>query len=653
MKMVAFDHIAGAGGAGGSGGTVAVDASGSVRAANVGVSARSIGGDGGPGGNTFTLDAASTVVAGAGGNGGDGRRGDPALVERHGPSRRQRPSRVDNGRPRGRRRFSNSRLEGARRHRRQWRQRRRWRHEQCGSRRRRRGHGHPRRHLQWPHSGVGATANGGDGGNGGMANGSNPLGGSGGTGGNGGAAGVGILGTVTFEGLNVIGQSSGQAILVQANGGGGGLGGDANSGIGQAGGGGFAGAGGGATLVLGSAAVTGIVRTSGNFAHGALVQSVGGGGGDGGLAAGFFTQGGAGAAGGNGGPVVVDAPNASVIATGSNSIALLAQSVGGGGGSGGDATRYRHRHSRGRHRRQWRAGRRWRHCHARSCSAACLDRPARSAARASWRRASAGPAGPAAMRAWWVPALLLMTIGGDAGGGGGGGAVDVTNQALITTYGDHAAGVQAQSIGGGGGKGGNAVAFNVQCCVPAVVGRGRRSGWRWRPGRQCHRHQPGTDHDLWRGRPRRIDPKHRRRRRHRRVSGGAHGDLSPDPDVPAISISVATGGKGGSGNTGGTVALDNSGLITTAGDCSIGVMAQSIGGGGGTGGDSTAASYAKGPQDGVSISISVAVGGSGGTGGTGGAVNVDERRDDRDARPGCLWRFRPKHRRWRRHRRRR
>ena len=98
--------------------------------------------------------------------------------------------------------------------------------------------------------------------------------------------------------------------------------------------------------------------------------------------------------------------------------------------------------------------------------------------------------------------------------------------------------------------------------------------------------------------------------------------FSPDPDVPAISISVATGGKGGSGNTGGTVTLDNSGLITTAGDFSIGVMAQSIGGGGGTGGDSTAASYAKGLQDGVSISVSVAVGGSGGIGGTGGAVNV-------------------------------
>ena len=72
------------------------------------------------------------------------------------------------------------------------------------------------------------------------------------------------------------------------------------------------------------------------------MQSVGGGGGNGG-SAGFFGTGGAGAAGGDGGQVTVNAPKASAVATsvfvtGTNSIALLAQSVGGGGGVGGDAT---------------------------------------------------------------------------------------------------------------------------------------------------------------------------------------------------------------------------------------------------------------------------------------------------------------------------
>ena len=118
--------------------------------------------------------------------------------------------------------------------------------------------------------------------------------------------------------------------------------GTAARGYGEAGGGGFAGAGGSATLTLGNATTPGILKASGNFGHGAVVQSVGGGGGNGG-SAGFFGTGGAGAAGGDGGQVTVNAPKPSTVATsvfvtGTNSIALLAQSVGGGGGVGGDAT---------------------------------------------------------------------------------------------------------------------------------------------------------------------------------------------------------------------------------------------------------------------------------------------------------------------------
>ncbi len=131
----------------------------------------------------------------------------------------------------------------------------------------------------------------------------------------------------------------------------------------------------------------------------------------------------------------------------------------------------------------------------------------------------------------------------------------------MTTYGADAHGVLIQSIGGGGGSGGAAAARAV--------------------------------------------------------------DISPDRRIPAISVAVATGGSGGSGNTGGTVGLDNSGLITTAGDGAIGVMAQSIGGGGGTAGDATAAAYSGGKNEGgLSVSIDVAVGGAGGTGGTGGGVTL-------------------------------
>src|ERR671912_441185 len=84
-------------------------------------------------------------------------------------------------------------------------------------------------------------------------------------------------------------------------------------------------------------------------------------------------------------------------------------------------------------------------------------------------------------------------------------------------------------------------------------------------------------------------------RRVRPKGGGGNGgiaaaravNISGDPEIPAISLSASIGGKGGAGNTAGTVGLGNSGLITTAGDGAVGVMAQSIGGGGGNGGGST------------------------------------------------------------------
>ena len=84
--------------------------------------------------------------------------------------------------------------------------------------------------------------------------------GDGGNGGSGGTASATILGTVILNGSAGVGQTSGQAVLVQANGGGGGQGGDAGAGIGHAGGGGFAGAGGSATLTLGSATTPGILE---------------------------------------------------------------------------------------------------------------------------------------------------------------------------------------------------------------------------------------------------------------------------------------------------------------------------------------------------------------------------------------------------------
>ncbi len=50
-----------------------------------------------------------------------------------------------------------------------------------------------------------------------------------------------------------------------------------------------------------------------------------------------------------------------------------------------------------------------------------------------------------------------VTVGGFGGSGGIAGNVNVTNDGLITTWGANANGIEAQSIGGGGGNGGDAL----------------------------------------------------------------------------------------------------------------------------------------------------------------------------------------------------
>jgi hypothetical protein len=103
-----------------------------------------------------------------------------------------------------------------------------------------------------------------------------------------------------------------------------------------------------------------------------------------------------------------------------------------------------------------------------------------------------------------------------------------------------------------------------------------------------------------------------------------------------VNASVVVGGNGGSGNTSGTVAVTNSGPITTAGDGALGIYAQSIGGGGGFGGNANSLSLQLGttctvigvcstpePKPGLNSNIQVTVGGNGGTGDDANTVDVE------------------------------
>ena len=623
--------FAGAGGAGGAGGQVTVTVSGSVAVSTVGVLANTLGGDGGVGGagpqqfliqNTTGGDGGD---AGAGGTSsvqigsaiirsgfvgvqalaGGGEGGDGGLAEKATGSFGGNAGNGGNGGTASVQLGSAGEID-----------------------------------VQLPVTdtflpALGAayvTANGGAGGGGGRAQGGGVGvdGGSGGNGGNGGSASANVSGTINLGGETGPGTVSGAAIFVQSNGGAGGVGAGGSGAItGEAGGGGFAGNGGSALLTLGDASNTARIATQGNYAHGALVQSVGGAGGAGGTVSFVLAgSGGAGAAGGNGGPVTVTSDHAFVTVgstmvgspSGEGSSAIVAQSIGGGGGTGGDASGLSvgFGFQIGGNGGLGGNGGTVQLTLGQNSVFGSLDPSGGTGILAQSIGGSGGNAGNASSTG---AAVLTVVIGGDAGSGGVGGQVTINNGALVTTYGDHAAGIKAQSIGGGGGNGGNGTAFNGGAFLSSSVALGGRGGGGGPAGSvsltntgQISTYGPDAEGVLLQS----IGG-----------GGGTGGSataravaLSPNPDIPSVSVAFAIGGLGGAGNTGGDVSLNNSGLITTAGHGAIGVFAQSVGGGGGTGGDATAAAYSAAPEEGASLSLSVALGAAGGSGGTGGAVNL-------------------------------
>src|SRR5205823_5031471 len=93
-------------------------------------------------------------------------------------------------------------------------------------------------------------------------------------------------------------------------------------------------------------------------------------------------------------------------------------------------------------------------------------------------------------------------------------------------------------------------------------------------------------------------------------------------------MTVNIGGSGGEGMSAGRVDVGNSGIILTAGDDSHGILAQSLGGGGGVAGMSLSISTYKVKADASTSGkesvnrVAVNVGGSGGSGAVADAVTV-------------------------------
>jgi len=360
------------------------------------------------------------------------------------------------------------------------------------------------------------------GGGGGNAGGSQAawfVGDKGGQGGTGGAVNL----TFTEGSYVVTADENSIGVLAQSIGGGGGNGANAKGLFVAVGGRGGAGGDGGDINID----IDGILQTADDYSSALIAQSIGGGGGHGGTAksVGVFIdvgQGGRGGGGGNGGTVNASLGTAGSIWTfANNAAAMHLQSIGGGGGTGG----------------------------------------------ASSASSAAGGTGEG------VTLNFNLSAGGTGGSGGLGGTVSGINEGEISTglgiheivtipnvEGADSVGMLAQSIGGGGGHGGNALGKSLALST-------------------------GTG------------------------------------SLVAVKFDLALGGSGGSGQHGGEAGLANLGRVQTWGDGSHAMLAQSIGGGGGTGADSTAAS-ALSAQDGVAVTLTMALGGSGGGGGDGSRVVV-------------------------------
>ncbi|WPB86017.1 autotransporter outer membrane beta-barrel domain-containing protein [Sediminicoccus rosea] len=492
--------------------------------------------------------------------------------------------------------------------------------------------------------GLVAQSIGGGGGTGGNATSAGTLvtmsyGGSGGDGGGAGAVTVtatgGSIGTLNTNAAGIVAQSIG---------GGGGAGGSAYSTTGSTelsvavamgGSGGSGGTPGGVTLTLsGTAITTGKSVISGTNtnpvdSYGIVAQSLGGGGGLAGsataraVAVGLpnpetgnsytgalsFAMGGSGGSGGNGGNVSATLNDNATIATqGQGSHGLLLQSIGGGGGAGGDSSAL--------------------------------------AATISYSRASSSSEG-ASM--WNLQASVAL--GGSGGDGGNGGPVNVTlSGATVTTYGDYANAVVAQSIGGGGGNGGvgssNTLNFGNSREVKLGLNLGGTGGSGGQGGSVTVTHEANSVIQTYGSGAIGIVGQS--------IGGGggtAQGggfsfggaySLGQSPSVtPQGYLNVQLGATGATGGSASPVTATISGQVRTAGGDAQGVVLQSIGGGGGTGGAAGADASSDNPINpltGIRETIteiwikditfgltgSVTVGGSGGAGGSSNLISYSQ-----------------------------
>ena len=449
-------------------------------------------------------------------------------------------------------------------------------------------------------NGIMAASLGGAGGNGGEANGISGKGGAAKQSGKGGAVTVGNSGA-----LQTAGDYS-RGIFAQSVGGFAGSGGSVGFAFGGYGADGTSGGIGGNVTVTN----TGSVTTAGTGSGALYGQSIGGGGGSGGSAGGLFVNGGNGDAGGNGGTVTIE--NHGILQTSrTDSAGVFAQSIGGGGGNGGGAINAAPKVSVaiGGQGGSGGAGSTVTVTSSNQITTAGNNSTGIHAQSAGGGGGNGGYAISAS--AGIMPSFTFSAaLGGAGGSGGAGGLVSVSSSSAITTGGDNAYGILAESLGGGGGVGGFSVAASVSAGYSATMSLGGSGGDGGNAGQKVAVATDSSGSVTTSG-----VSAHGILAQSVGGGGGAGGYSASGSLGVTGSATFSLGGKGGKGGAGYEVDVTNNSAIATSGKMAYGILAQSVGGGGGTGGYSIGASLGL-------ISGSITVGGSGGSGGAGGVVNV-------------------------------
>jgi hypothetical protein len=454
--------------------------------------------------------------------------------------------------------------------------------------------------------GIFAQSVGGFAGSAGSADGVVGWGGSGNSAGDGGAVTVTNSGTITTTGD--VSQRTSAGIFAQSIGGGGGDAGG-SAGVVVLGGTGSAGGNGGTVKVTNS----GLLQTAADDSFGIVAQSVGGGGGSGGGSGALVAIGGSGNSTGNGGTVTVE--NSGVITTaGDRSDSIFAQSIGGGGGVAGShgGASYSPLVSMGGEGGAGGSG-----------AAVTVNNSGDLETSGDNSRGvfaqSVGGGGGAGGAAYDVGLDFAFAMGGQSTGGGDGGQVDVdSTEASILTAGVSSHGIHGQSVGGGGGSGGNAYTLAVGVGLSETVAFG---GWAGAGGN-------GAAVDITSGSTITTQGPQAHGLYAESLGGGGGsggnainlaatvGGVGELP--PGVGIGLSLGGFGGDGGDGQAATVTSTGNLSTSGSRSYGAFAQSVGGGGGDGGNSVAGGLTFG-----SMVATMAIGGSGGSGGAGNKAFVD------------------------------